>query len=65
MWDLHVSKHKNPRVTSYLRPVHLVILGHGAQLPSPVERDVKTSGGPEPILRQLGCQLRPALAAAS
>ena len=65
LWDLHVSLHKNPRVTSYLRPVHLVILGHGTQLPPPAEGEVKTAGGAEPILRQPGCQLRPALAAAS
>ena len=52
---------KNPRVTSYLRPVHLVILGHGTQL----EGEVKTTNGVEPMLRQPGCQLCPALAAAS
>ena len=56
MWDLHVSLHKNPRVTSYLRPVHLVILGHGTQLPPPAEGEVKTAGGAEPMLRQPGCQ---------
>src|SRR3954469_15992297 len=41
--------------TSYLRPVHLVILGHWMQLPSPAEGEVKTTGGAEPILRQPGC----------
>ena len=65
MWDLHVSLHKDPRVTSYLRPVHLVILGHGTQLPPPAEGEVKIVGGAEPILQQPGCQLRLALAAAS
>ena len=66
MWDIHVSLHKNPRVTSYLRPVHLVvILGHGTQLLPPAEGEVKTAGGAEPILRQPGCQLRLALVAAS
>ena len=65
LWDLHVSQHKNPRVTSYLRPVHLVILGHGTQLPPPAEGEVKTAGGAEPILRQPGYQLRPALTATS
>ena len=65
MWDLHVSLHKNPRVTSYLWPVHLVILGHGTQLPPAAEGEVKTAGGAEPILRQPGCQLCPALTAAS
>ena len=64
MWDLHVSLHKNPEVT-YLRPVHLVILGHGTQLPPPAEGEVKTAGGAEAMLRQPGCQLCPALAAAS
>ena len=52
-------------MTSYLRPVHLVILGHGTQLPPPAEGEVKTAGDAEPMLRQPGCQLRPALAAAS
>ena len=52
-------------MTSYLRPVHLVILGHGTQLPPLTEGKVKTASGAEPILRQLGCQLHPALAAAS
>ena len=52
-------------MTSYLRPVHLVILGHGTQLPPPAEDEVKTAGGAEPMLRQPGCQLRLALAAAS
>ena len=52
-------------MTSYLRPVHLVILGHGTQLPPPEEGEVKTAGGAEPILQQPGYQLRPALAAAS
>ena len=65
LWDLHVSLHKNPRVTSYLRPVHLVILGHGTQLPPPTEGEVKTAGGAEPILRQPGGQLHAALAATS
>ena len=64
MWDLHVSLDKNPRATSYLRPVHLVILGHGTQLPPPAEGKVKIAGGAEPMLRQPGCQLRPALATA-
>ena len=44
LWDLHVSLHKNPGVTSYLRPVHLVILGHGTQLPPSVEGEVKSMG---------------------
>ena len=52
-------------MTSYLRPVHLVILGHGTQLPPPAEGEVKTAVGAEAMLRQPGCQLRPALAAAS
>ena len=52
-------------MTSYLWPIHLVILGHGTQLPPPAEGEVKTVGGVEPILRQPGCQLRPALATAS
>ena len=52
-------------MTSYLRPVHLVILGHGTQLPPQAEGEVKTAGGAEPILRQPGCQLRPTLAVAS
>ena len=56
---------KNPQVTSYHRPVHLVILGHGTQLPPSAEGEVKTAGGVEPILRQPGCQLHPALATAS
>ena len=46
-------------------PVHLVILGHGTQLPPPAEGEVKTAGGAEPILRQPGCQLYLALTAAS
>ena len=56
---------KNPQATSYLRPVHLVILGHGTQLPPSAEGEVKTVGGAEPILWQPRCQLRLALAAAS
>jgi hypothetical protein len=64
-WDLHVSLEKNPRVTSYLRPVYLVILGHGMQLLPRAEGEVKSAGGAEPILWQPGCQLRAALAAAS
>ena len=52
-------------MTSYLRPVHLVILGHGTQLPPPAKGEVKTVGGAEPILQQPGCQLHPALVAAS
>ena len=52
-------------MTTYLRPVHLVILGHGTQLQPPAEGEVKTVGGAEPMLRQPGCQLRPALAATS
>ena len=35
-------------MTSYLRPVHLVILGHGTQLPPPAEGEVKTAGGADP-----------------
>ena len=65
MWDLHVSLHKNPRVTSYLRPVQLVILGHGTQLPLPAEGEVKTAGGAEPVLPQPGCQLCLVLSTAS
>ena len=52
-------------MTSYLRPVHLVILGHGTQLPPPAEGKVKTAGSVEPMLRQPGYQLRSELAAAS
>ena len=52
-------------MTSYLRPVHLVILGHGTELLPPAKGKVKTAGGAEPMLRQPGCQLRSALAAAS
>ena len=52
-------------MTSYLRPIHLVILGYGTQLALPAEGEVKTAGGAEPMLRQPGCQLRLALAAAS
>ena len=54
MWDLHVSLHKNPRETSYLQPIHLVILSHRTQLPPLAEGEVKTAGGAEPILRQPG-----------
>ena len=54
LWDLHVSLHKDPRVTSYLRPVHLVILGHGMHLPPQAEGEVKTAGAAEPILRPPG-----------
>ena len=35
-------------MTSYLRPVHLVILGHGAQLWPLAEGKVKTAGGADP-----------------
>ena len=52
-------------MTSYLQPVHLVILDHGTQLPPPAEGEVKTAGGAEPMLWQPGCQLRLVLAAAS
>ena len=65
MWDPHVSLDKNPQVTFYLQPVHLVILSHGTQLPPPAEGEVKTTDSVEPMLRQPGYQLRPALPAAS
>ena len=60
-----MSLDKDPGVTSYLWPGHLVILGHGTQLPPPAEGEVKTADGVEPMLRQPGCQLRPVLAATS
>ena len=52
-------------MTSYLRPVHLVILGQGTQLPPLAEGKVKTAGGAEPMLWQPGSQLHLVLAAAS